>query len=117
SCNALWRTGRMKSVKRGKISSRAEVVHVSARGFWIFLEPAGREMYLPFEAFPWFEDATIRELSRIDVERGTKLRWPELDVDLDVAAIEHRERYPLVAKRPSGSRARVRAARKRASTK
>ena len=87
----------MRSARRGGGTSAAEVVHVSAHGFWLFLEGLERELYLPFSEFPWFADATIRQLSRVDVERGHILRWPELDVDLDVSRIEHPERYPLVS--------------------
>jgi hypothetical protein len=92
----------MKSAKRGKLTSGAEVVHVSSRGFWLFLEQTERELYLPFSAFPWFADATIRELSSVEVERGHVVRWPELDVDLDVSRIEHPERFPLVSRAPRG---------------
>jgi hypothetical protein len=88
----------MKSAKRGNATSIAEVVHVSSHGFWIMLDPPGRELYLPFGSFPWFREATIRQLSHIEVERQHLLRWPDLDVDLDVDRIEHPERYPLVAR-------------------
>ncbi len=88
----------MKSAERGSATSTAEVVHVSGRGFWIMLDPPGRELYLPFEGFPWFREATIRQLSHIEVERQHLSRWPDLDVDLDVDRIEHPERYPLVAR-------------------
>jgi len=88
----------MKSAKRGNATSTAEVVHVSSHGFWIMLDPPRRELYLPFESFPWFREATIRQLSHIEVERQHLIRWPDLDVDLDVDRIEHPERYPLVAR-------------------
>jgi len=76
----------------------AEVMHVSSHGFWVFLDAQNRELFLPFREFPWFADASIRELSVIEVERGHILRWSELDVDLDVDRIDHPERYPLVAR-------------------
>jgi hypothetical protein len=91
----------MKSAKRGRLTSVVEVVHVSAHGFWLFLEPPGRELFLPFGSFPWFADATIRQLSTVVVERGHVVRWPELDVDLDVRRIEDPERYPLVSRQPA----------------
>jgi uncharacterized protein DUF2442 len=56
------------------------------------------ELFLAFRLFPWFTDATIAELSHIEVERGHVLRWPALDIDLDVSRIEYPERYPLVAR-------------------
>ncbi len=88
----------MKSAKRGSATSTAELVHVSSRGFWIMLDPPGREFCLPFEDFPWFREATIHQLGHIEVERQHLIRWPDLDVDLDVDRIEHPERYPLVAR-------------------
>jgi hypothetical protein len=95
----------MKSAARGRSTSAAELLNVSAHGFWVFLEPLGRELFLPFREFPWFRDASIAELGHIDVERERILRWPDLDVDLDVARIEHPERYPLVSaetRKPAG---------------
>jgi hypothetical protein len=53
------------------------------------------------QRFPWFKDATIRQLTAVKVERGHVLRWPELDVDLDVRRIEDPARYPLVSGRLS----------------
>ncbi len=99
----------MTSAKPGTAISSAEVVHASAHGFWLHLRPGAREVFLSFRTFPWFADATIRELSTIVVERGRLLRWPAVDVDLDLERIEHPERYPLVARgrrarRPRGAR-------------
>ena len=102
----------MRSARRGRSTSVAEVVHVSGRGFWLFWEPLRRELFLPFRAFPWFAEATIRELSTIEVERGHVIRWPALDVDLDVHRIERPERYPLVS-RGSARRPRRATATKR----
>ena len=91
----------MKSEKRGKATLAVEIVQVTQRGIWLYLAGAKREFFLSFEHFPWFAEATVRELSLVDVERGHLLRWPELDVDLDLDRIEHPERYPLVAARQS----------------
>src|SRR5262245_3580318 len=87
----------MKSEKRGRSTSRVEVVHVSVHGLWIFFERLKREFFLPFGAFPWFREATIAELSTVEEHRGN-VHWPMLDVDLDIDRIEHPDRYPLVAK-------------------
>ena len=89
----------MKSEKRGNVASAVEIMQVTQRGFWLYLAAAKREFFLSFEQFPWFADATVRQLSVVEVERGHVLRWPELDVDLDLACLEHPERYPLVAGR------------------
>jgi hypothetical protein len=95
----------MKSAARGRSISAAELLNVSAHGFWLFLAPLGRELYLPFREFPWFREATIAELCHVEVEHDHILRWPDLDIDLDVARIEQPDHYPLVSQgRPKSAR-------------
>ncbi len=86
----------MKSATRGKGASRVEVTNVSAHGFWLLLD--GRELFVSFEDFPWFRDATIRQLTNVERLGADGLRWPDLDVDLHVDSILHPENYPRVAK-------------------
>jgi hypothetical protein len=71
----------------------AEVLNVSAHGFWLWV--TDREFFLPFAEFPWFREATIAQIARVELLHGTHLHWPELDVDLDVESLAHRERFPL----------------------
>jgi hypothetical protein len=72
-------------------------MQVSNCGLWLFIPAAQREYYLSFKHFPWFGNATIQQLSAVEVERGHILRWVELDVDLDLERIEHPQNYPLVS--------------------
>lgn len=94
----------MKSVQRGKSTSDVEITNVSQHGFWIFI--GDREVYASFREFPWFEDASIRELTAVELPSPHHLYWPELDVDLAVDSLDHPERYPLVS-RSRISRSRV----------
>lgn len=90
----------MRSGKPGSAISAVEMTQVSSRGLWLYLPKTKREYYLSFEHFPWFKDATYRQLSSIEVERGHILRWVELDVDLDLDRIENPSQYPLIAEHP-----------------
>ena len=92
----------MRSAQRGKRTSGVEVTNVSAHGFWLLL--GDRELFLSFEMFPWFRDAPIRKLVHVQLLSADHLYWPDLDVDLAVASIEHPERFPLVSKVRSNSR-------------
>ena len=94
----------MRSGQRGRSTSDVEVTNVSQHGFWIFL--GDREVYASFKDFPWFEDASIREISAVELLSPRHLYWPELDVDLAVDSLDHPERYPLISRshRGSGSR-------------
>lgn len=80
----------------GQVTSEAEVTNISQHGFWLLLD--GRELFLPFENFPWFRRAPVDAIMRLERPAPGHLRWPALDVDLSVESIEHPERYPLGAK-------------------
>jgi hypothetical protein len=86
----------MKSAQPGKNISRPEVTNVSAHGFWLLVED--KELFLPFEHFPWFKDATIRQIAEIETFDGNHLHWPLLDVDLSLKIIENPQDYKLVSK-------------------
>ncbi len=85
----------MKSALRGRGTSNVEVPNVSKHGFWMLVR--ARELFLPFEDFPWFEDVPILQLLNVQVLHSDHLYWPELDVDLSIEFIEHPEDFPLVS--------------------
>ena len=86
----------MRSVRHGKRTSDVEVTNVSTHGLWLFVH--GREFFLPFETFPWFRDAPIAHIVRVELPSPDHLYWPDLDIDLAVESIQHPERFPLVSK-------------------
>ena len=77
----------------GTATSGAEVTNISPHGFWILVD--GRELFLPFDEFPWFKSAKIEEIVELERPQPDHLRWPQLDIDLGLDSIEHPERYPL----------------------
>ena len=84
----------MRSGKLGQHTS-AEVSNVSSMGFWLLI--ADKERFLPFEDFPWFREARIRELVNVELQSPNHLYWPDLDIDLSVESIDHPEQFPLVS--------------------
>jgi len=86
----------MKSAPRGRSTSAVEVGNVSAHGFWLLVGDG--ERFLSFKDFPWFRDATIGQLTNVELPSPHHLYWPDLDVDLAVDSLEHPERYPLVSR-------------------
>jgi len=58
----------------------------------------GREVFLSFEHFCWFEDVPIGGLFNVTLPQPHHLYWPDLDIDLAVESIDHPEKYPLVSK-------------------
>jgi len=85
----------MKSAAHGSSTSAVEVTNISAHGFWLLL--GAEELYLPFEHFPWFRDATVRQITQVELPSAHHLYWPALDIDLAVESIRHPEKFPLVS--------------------
>jgi hypothetical protein len=71
-----------------------EVTSISRHGFWLYV--AGREFSVPFTEFPWFENASVKQLTNVQWSPPDQLHWPDLDIDLSTESIEHSERFPLV---------------------
>lgn len=86
----------MKSAALGADTSGPEVTNVSQHGFWLLL--GSEELFLPFAVFPWFRDASIAHITRVQQPSARHLYWPELDIDLAVESIRHPELFPLVAR-------------------
>ena len=86
----------MSSVAPGTSTSEVEVTNVSKHGFWILI--GSREVFLPFDEFPWFRSAPIGSLTNVQLVSSHHLHWPDLDVDLAVESLFHPDRFPLVSR-------------------
>jgi hypothetical protein len=60
-------------------ATMAEVSHISAQGIWLLAHD--KELFLPYEQFPWFKDAPVAAILTEEPRRG-HFYWPDLDVDL-----------------------------------
>jgi len=74
-----------------------EVTNVSRHGLWLLV--GDEELFLPFEQFPWFRDASIEEISVVERQTADHLYWSLLDIDLSVESIRNPAAFPLVARR------------------
>jgi hypothetical protein len=72
-----------------------EVTNVSRHGLWLLV--GDEELFLPFEQFPWFRDASIEEISIVERQIADHLYWSLLDIDLSVKSIRNPAAFPLVA--------------------
>ena len=86
----------MKSAGPGPDTSRVEASNVTADGFCLRL--GDEELLVTFAEFPWFRQATVAELERVERPAPDHLYWPALDIDLAVESIRHPERFPLVSR-------------------
>ena len=81
----------------GIATSAPEITNIEKLGFWILLD--NRELFLAYETFPWFRDATVGMILDVERPHADHLRWPQLDVDLTIDSIENPGNYPLLAQR------------------
>ena len=84
-----------RSEWRGGHILKVEVTNISGFGFWLLL--GNQERFVSFEHFPWFRDASIREITSVEWPSPQHLYWPDLDIDLSVESIDHPERFPLMS--------------------
>ena len=85
-------------VKRYNISTCdncAEMItHPQEKGFKHYI----KEHFLSYDAFPWFKQATLEQITTVEWPTPNHLYWPLLDVDLAVESIRNPSQFPLVAK-------------------
>ncbi len=65
-------------------------------GIWIFIDE--QEYFLPYDKFPWFADATVKQIFNVRRLSDIHFYWEDLDVDLSIDIIKNPEKYPLIAK-------------------
>jgi len=87
----------MNSQALGKNTSAIEVTNISNHGIWLLTRE--KELFIPYEEFPWFKDAPVGKILNVEEPSPGHFYWPELDVDLGIESIEHPERFPLKAKK------------------
>ena len=83
----------MRSKTHGVSTSDVEVSNISPTGVWLYAR--GREYFLPFGEYPWFRNATVGAIHNVELHHGIHLRWPDLDVDLEIDSLSSPEKYPL----------------------
>jgi hypothetical protein len=85
----------MRSVTLGTNISKPEATNISRHGFWLLM--GSEELFLAFKEFPWFKNATVQAILKVEIHGEEHLHWPDLDIDLTLETIRHPEKYPLVS--------------------
>ena len=75
----------------GDDTSIVEVTNISAHGLWLFAH--GKELFISYDDFPWFKDQPIKTTLRVEEPSPGHFFWPDIDVDLTEAIIEHPDRF------------------------
>ena len=84
----------MSSNLPGADISYSEVTNISALGFWFLVDD--REYFVPFADYPGFREATVAQIYTVKHISDRQFYWPELDIDIELDALEHPDQYPLI---------------------
>lgn len=74
--------------------NKAEVTNISPFGIWILVN--GEEFFMGYKEYPFFENAPIKAIAILEMDRNGNLHWPELDVDIETDSLRNPEEYPLI---------------------
>jgi hypothetical protein len=83
----------MRSSPTGANISSSEVTNVEPMGFWVLVDD--KEYFVPYADYPAFKSATVEQIFNLKTQAPGQLYWPELDIDIEVEALEFPEEYPL----------------------
>jgi Protein of unknown function (DUF2442) len=72
-----------------------QVTNIEQDGFWL-LTPEG-EYFVAFADYPDFTQAAVAQIHNF---RGSVegCHWPDLDIDIEMDALKHPERFPRMFK-------------------
>ncbi len=71
-------------------------MRISSRGLWLRLDE--QEHFVAFTDFPFFATAPVVAIFHVCRPSAGHIRWPDLDVDLELDSILEPGRYPLVSR-------------------
>jgi hypothetical protein len=69
------------------------VTGLTSQGFWIMVE--GEEYFVPFSDYPAFLKAPLEQIFHFISAIPGQLRWPDIDIDVEIESLKYPERFPL----------------------
>ena len=69
---------------------------MSPDGFWLLI--GNEELFVPYAEFPWFRDASMKQIRHVEMPSAHHLHWPDLDIDLAVESLRNPASFPLISK-------------------
>lgn len=79
----------------GSNTSASQITNIEHDGFWLLVN--NEELFVPFDRYPAFKQAMIEQIFNFEVDEE-QYHWPQLDIDIELDALRHPERFPLIFK-------------------
>ena len=74
-------------------TSKVEITNIMSIGLWVL---AGTSAYfVPFAQYPAFRQGTVDQIVNAQQPAPDQFYWPDLDIDIEAAALDEPERFPL----------------------
>ncbi|OUD16229.1 DUF2442 domain-containing protein [Thioflexithrix psekupsensis] len=70
-----------------------EVTNISSHEIWLLT--GNKEFFMSYEDFPWFQDATVKDILTVEQPSPNHFYWPNLDIDLSLEIIQNPQHFPL----------------------
>jgi len=74
----------------------SNVTAISQYGFWLICHD--KEYFIAFNDYPVFKNVSVDKIFNMQFKGNSQLRWPDIDVDIEVNALENPEMFPLLFK-------------------
>lgn len=71
-------------------------LNITPNGIWLLVKE--HEYFLPYEEYPWFLNASVKEIYQVELQYDKYLHWPKLDIDLAIDGLKNPQNYPLIYK-------------------
>jgi len=83
----------MISLKNGTDILEYEITNIERFGIWLLVDD--KEYYIKFEDYPAFKKASIEQILNIERISPVQFRWPDIDEDIELEALDYPEKYIL----------------------
>ncbi len=70
-----------------------EATSITAIGLWILNR--NEEYFIPYADYPAFRQGTVDQIANVEQPAPDQFYWPDLDIDIEAAALDEPERFPL----------------------
>ena len=79
-----------------KTKQQAEITNISPFGIWLLSN--GKEYFIDYDDYPFFKDASIKQIADVETDFFGNLHWKELDADIELELLENPEKFNLMYK-------------------
>ncbi len=83
----------MISSKNGTGTLEYEITNIERFGIWLLADD--KEYYIKFEDYPSLKKASVEQLLNLKRIGPSQFRWPDIDEDIELEALEDPEKYVL----------------------